>query len=103
MENKDVAEKLAALAAESRLVVYRYLVRKGPEGASAGEIAQDCSIVASTLSHHLSHLRHAGLIERRREVRSLIYSARFDVMQGLVTFLTEECCEGHPDLCATYS
>jgi len=99
MENEDVVEKLGALASVARLDVYRFLVRKGPDGVSAGEIGAACGIPASTLSHHLNQLRHAGLIERRREARSLLYSARLDVMTALVGFLSEECCEGQPHLC----
>jgi len=99
MKTHDAAQKLAALAHEARLNIYRYLVRIGPDGASAGDIAQDCEITASTLSHHLNQMRHVGLIERRRESRSLIYSASFSNMTALINFLSEECCQGHPELC----
>jgi DNA-binding transcriptional ArsR family regulator len=85
---------LEALAQESRLGIFRLLVEAGPEGIAAGEIAAKMGLPNPTLSFHLSQLRNAGLIEARRDGRSLIYSARFDVMNGLLGFLTENCCGG---------
>jgi ArsR family transcriptional regulator, arsenate/arsenite/antimonite-responsive transcriptional repressor len=85
---------LEALAQESRLGIFRLLVEAGPAGIAAGEIAAQMGLPNPTLSFHLSQLRNAGLIEQRRDGRSLIYSARFDVMNGLVGFLTENCCGG---------
>lgn len=99
METKDFAEMLAALSYEARLNIFRYLVRIGPGGASAGDIAKTCQITASTLSHHLNQMRNAGLIERKRDARSLIYSANFETMKLLIGFLTDECCNGQPELC----
>ena len=85
---------LAALAHEHRLAIYRMLVQAGPEGRAAGAIAHKLGMAPSSLSFHLAHLMRAGLIEQRRESRSLIYSADFDAMNGLVGFLTENCCGG---------
>lgn len=99
MEMEHATEMLAALSYEARLRIFRYLVRIGPEGASAGEIAQACEITASTLSHHLNQMRSSGLIERTRQSRSLIYVANFDTMNALIAFLSEECCQGQPELC----
>jgi DNA-binding transcriptional ArsR family regulator len=94
MKYAHVVEALAALAHEHRLAIYRLLVQAGPEGRAAGAIAETLGLAASSLSFHLAHLTRAGLIERRRESRSLIYSADFDSMNGLVGFLTENCCGG---------
>jgi DNA-binding transcriptional ArsR family regulator len=94
MQNAHVVEALAALANEHRLAIYRLLVQAGPEGRAAGAIAEKLGLPASSLSFHLAHLTRAGLIEQRRESRSLIYSADFAAMNGLVGFLTENCCGG---------
>ncbi len=92
---KDAAlTALGALAHEHRLAVYRLLVQAGPGGAPAGQIAEKLGLPGSSLSFHLAHLRRAGLIGQRRESRSLIYSANFEAMNGLVGFLTENCCGG---------
>jgi ArsR family transcriptional regulator, arsenate/arsenite/antimonite-responsive transcriptional repressor len=94
MKNAHAVEALAALANEHRLAIYRLLVQAGPEGRAAGAIAEKLGLPASSLSFHLAHLTRAGLIEQRRESRSPIYSADFDSMNGLVGFLTENCCGG---------
>ena len=94
MKNARAVEALAALANEHRLAIYRLLVQAGPEGRAAGAIAEKLGLPASSLSFHLAHLTRAGLIEQRRESRSLIYSADFAAMNGLVGFLTENCCGG---------
>jgi DNA-binding transcriptional ArsR family regulator len=82
------------LANEHRLGVFRLLVQAGPEGRSAGALADALGTPASSLSFHLAHLTRAGLIAQRRESRSLIYSADFAAMNRLVGFLTENCCGG---------
>jgi DNA-binding transcriptional ArsR family regulator len=76
------------------LAVFRLLVQAGPKGRAAGAIAEALAMPASSLSFHLAHLTRAGLIEQRRDGRSLIYSADFDAMSSLVGFLTENCCGG---------
>ncbi|BAI74330.1 transcriptional regulator (plasmid) [Azospirillum sp. B510] len=92
MEKKDVLAGLAALAQETRLDIFRLLVEAGPEGRAAGAIAEALAVAPATLSFHLSNLTQAGLIMQRRESRSLIYSADFDRMTGIVGFLSENCC-----------
>ena len=90
---------LAALAQESRLRVFRLLVPAGEAGMPAGEIAERLDIPPATLTFHLKELSHAGLIESRREGRSIIYSLRVEGMRGLLTFLARDCCKGQPELC----
>jgi DNA-binding transcriptional ArsR family regulator len=90
---------LTALAQESRLRVFRLLVPAGDVGMAAGEIAERLDIPPATLSFHLKELSHAGLIESRREGRSIIYSLRCQGMSELFTFLARDCCKGQPDLC----
>ncbi|MBC7770323.1 MAG: helix-turn-helix transcriptional regulator [Phycisphaerales bacterium] len=94
MKNTDAIAALSALANDHRLAVFRLLVQAGPEGKAAGDIAAKLDLPASSLSFHLAHLTRAGLIDQRRESRSLIYSADFTAMNGLVGFLTENCCGG---------
>ncbi|HYD31662.1 MAG TPA: metalloregulator ArsR/SmtB family transcription factor [Azospirillaceae bacterium] len=99
MEQKRAIAALAALAQDSRLQVFRLLVRAGSDGLPAGEIAGHLGVQPATLSFHLSQLSHAGLVESRREGRSIIYSADIGAMKGLMRFLLHDCCDGHPELC----
>jgi ArsR family transcriptional regulator, arsenate/arsenite/antimonite-responsive transcriptional repressor len=94
MENKNAITALAALAQESRLATFRLLVQAGPEGLAASRIAETLGLPASSLSFHLKELTHADLITPRQEGRFVIYAARFDTMNALVAFLTENCCGG---------
>lgn len=94
MKNHEALAALGALANEHRLAIYRLLVQAGPEGRSAGAIAVALNLAPSSLSFHLAHLTRAGVIDQCRESRSLIYSADFAAMNGLVGFLTENCCGG---------
>ena len=94
MEKKVIIAGLAALAQESRLEIFRLLVKSGPDGAPAGEIAARLGLPGATLSFHLKELRQAGLVTCRRAGRSLIYAADFAAMSGLVGYLTENCCGG---------
>ena len=91
--NQSVAA-LAALSHETRLAVYRLLVQRGPDGLSAGAIAQTLVLPPSSLTFHLQQLMHAGLITQRRMSRQLFYATDFAVMNGLVDYLTENCCGG---------
>ena len=100
MESEKVVIALEALAQASRLGIFRLLVGTGPGGLPAGQIAERMNLPAPTLSFHLSQLRHAGLIACQRDGRSLIYSADFGAMNGLVGFLTENCCGGNMAQCA---
>jgi DNA-binding transcriptional ArsR family regulator len=99
METKTAIRILGALAQETRLAVFRLLVRAGSEGLSAGEIAGALSVPAPTLSFHLKELSHAGLIEAAREGRSIRYSLCAEGMREFLEFLTEDCCQGHAELC----
>jgi DNA-binding transcriptional ArsR family regulator len=94
MEKQDALAALAALAHETRLDVFRLLVRAGARGIAAGSIASSLEIPAATLSFHLKELKSAGVVDCRRQSRSLIYSPNFAAMNGLLGFLTENCCEG---------
>jgi DNA-binding transcriptional ArsR family regulator len=94
MQSRDALGALSALAHEHRLAIFRLLVQAGPEGRSAGAIADALDLPPSSLSFHLAHLTRAELIVQRRDSRSLIYSADFDAMNALVGFLTENCCGG---------
>jgi len=100
MQLPTAVEALSALAHASRLGVFRLLVRAGPEGLPAGEIAREVGILPNTLSTHLTILAHAGLIRAQREGRSILYSADYDGMRGLLGFLMEDCCAGRPEICA---
>lgn len=96
MEKIDAIAALAALAQENRLDVFRLLVRAGPNGMPAGAVAETLEIAPNTLTFHFDRLRQAGLITVRREGRSMIYAARFEIMNGLLDYLTENCCQGPP-------
>jgi len=87
-----VIESLGALAHEHRLGVFRLLVERGPEGLPAGTIAKRLSLAPSSLSFHLHALQHAGLVRQQRASRQLIYTANFEAMNGLVAYLTRNCC-----------
>ena len=100
MESDEAVVALEALAQGSRLGIFRLLVEAGPEGLPAGRIAERMELPGPTLSFHLAQLKHAGLIACRREATSLIYSANFTAMNGLVGFMTENCCGGGAAQCA---
>jgi ArsR family transcriptional regulator len=100
MEKTNVVMALAALAQDNRLDVFRLLVQAGPEGMPAGTVATALGLAPNTLTFHFDRLRTAGLVTVRREGRSMIYAARFDTMNELVGFLTENCCGGAPAKCA---
>jgi ArsR family transcriptional regulator len=92
MKTSAVVEALDGLAHKRRLAIYRLLVQCGPEGLPAGIIGQRVGLLPSSLTFHLQNLQRAGLIVQRRESRQLIYTADFAVMNGLVGYLTENCC-----------
>ena len=100
MESKNAVAVLAALAQESRLAAFRLLVVAGPEGIPAGAIGEALAIPPATLSFHLKELVHAGLIESRRESRSIRYSLCTSAVKELFEFLMEDCCSGRPEICA---
>ncbi|MFZ3323096.1 MAG: metalloregulator ArsR/SmtB family transcription factor [Usitatibacter sp.] len=96
METNKALSTLAALSQESRLAIFRALVRAGREGLPAGAIADAVGAAASTLSFHLKELTHAGLVHSRQDGRFIFYTANYEAMSELIAFLTEKCCEGMP-------
>lgn len=100
MEKTDIVAALAALAQNNRLDVFRLLVEAGPEGMPAGAVATALGLPPNTLTFHFDRLRSAELVTVRRDGRSMIYAARFDTMNELLGFLTENCCAGAPEKCA---
>lgn len=100
METTDAVKRLSALAQEARLELFRLLIKAGPEGLAAGEIARALKSAPNTTSAQLLVLSNAGLIRARRAGRSIIYSADFEAMSALLLFLTEDCCGGRKEICA---
>lgn len=101
MEKTIAIAALAALAQENRLDAFRLLVQAGPNGLAAGAVAEKLSLAPNTLSFHLDRLRTAGLISVKREGRSLIYAARYETMNEVLAYLTENCCSGVADCAST--
>lgn len=99
MEKQAAIAALAALAQDTRLDIFRLLVRAEPEGCAAGQIGERLGLPSPTLSFHLTQLKQAGLIGCRRDGRSLIYRASIPAMSGLLAYLTENCCGGDPRAC----
>lgn len=99
MEKIDAIAALAALAQDNRLDVFRLLVQAGPTGMPAGEIASVLKLAPNTLTFHFDRLKGAGLVTVRREGRSMIYAARYETMDALLAFLTDNCCRGAPASC----
>jgi ArsR family transcriptional regulator, arsenate/arsenite/antimonite-responsive transcriptional repressor len=100
MKSIDAVESLGALAQESRLALFRLLVKRGPEGFIPTQLAEKLDLPRPTLSFHLKELQRAGLIEARREGRFLYYSPNFPRMNELLGFLTENCCSLADTTCA---
>ena len=94
MESKATIRALGALAHESRLAIYRLLVQAGPEGMAVGAIGEKLDLAPATLSFHLAGLRHAGLVSERRDGRTLYQAADYSAMNGLIGYLSENCCQG---------
>ena len=99
MEISKAVSALSALAQESRLQVFRLLVKAGPEGVSAGHIAESLEIPPTTLSFHLKELTNAGLAESSKHGRTVSYTISVRGINELMAFLTEDCCQGRPELC----
>lgn len=100
METNPAVAVLSALAHERRLAIFRLLVRAGPAGLPAGEIARRLDMLPNTLSASLNILSQAALIAARRDGRSIIYTPRYETMRDLLIFLTEDCCAASPEVCA---
>ena len=92
MKSLEAVKALGALAQESRLDVFRLLVKRGPDGFTPGALLERLGIPAPTLSFHLKELQHSELVVSRRDGRFLYYSANFETMNELVSYLTENCC-----------
>ncbi len=99
MEESNAVAGLSALAHETRLRIFRELVRAGPVGLSAGDIAVSVGAAPTTLSFHLKELQNSGLLTARREGRQIFYALDFLHMRHLLDFLMDDCCQGHPEIC----
>jgi ArsR family transcriptional regulator len=100
MDEPQALAAFAALAQEHRLRLVRALVTAGPDGLASGVLAEAVGVSAAAVSHHLKELSHAGLVASRREGRSIIYSAAYPALSGLIAFLMKDCCQGRPEVCA---
>ncbi len=100
MNAKQAVAALGAIAHDHRLAIYRMLVQKGPDGLPAGEIAQRLDVPPSSLTFHLQQMLHARLVTQRRLSRQIIYAADFAAMNGLVAYLTQNCCGQDAEACA---
>lgn len=96
METQQVLAAMTALSQESRLATFRLLVQAGPQGMAAGRISEELGIPASSLSFHLKELSHAQLVSSRQDGRFVIYAANFATMNGVIGFLSQNCCGGQP-------
>lgn len=101
MDVNSAVEAVSALAHAHRMETFRILVREGPSGLPAGEIGTLLGISPSALSFHLAHLERAGLVQSWREGRNSFYAVDIAGMRALLIFLTEDCCNGHPEICNT--
>ena len=99
MEDGTAIIALSALAHENRLQVFRLLVKEGPSGLAAGEIAERIGVSPSALTFHLAHLVRAKLVQSWRKQRNVFYAVHVEGMRLMLTFLTEDCCRGHEDIC----
>jgi ArsR family transcriptional regulator len=99
MDMKLAIDALEALAHETRLGVFRLLVKAGPDGLSAGDIANRMGALQNTMSSHLHKLSRADIINNHRDGRHIIYSANFAALSGLIVYLMEDCCGGTAELC----
>jgi ArsR family transcriptional regulator len=100
MDERQALVSFGALSQETRLQIVRMLVVAGPEGMAAGTIAERLDVSPSNVSFHLKELDRSGLVSQQREARSIIYSADYEALSGLVRFLMEDCCGGRPEICA---
>lgn len=94
MKHSKAVDMLGALSHDTRLSVFKLLVRQGPDGMSAGKISSRLKKAASTMSFHLAHLTKAELVTAKRDSRSIIYRANYDNIDSLIDYLTENCCKG---------
>jgi DNA-binding transcriptional ArsR family regulator len=99
MDERQALDAFAALSQETRLRIVRLLVIAGPAGLPAGAIGEEMGATSSRMSFHLSHLEQAGLVQSRREGRSIVYTAAYPALSGLIQFLMRDCCQGRPEVC----
>jgi ArsR family transcriptional regulator, arsenate/arsenite/antimonite-responsive transcriptional repressor len=99
MNEGQAVSAFAALSQETRLRIVRLLVKAGPEGMAAGSVADAVGVSPSNVSFHLKELQHAGMVEQRRQARSIIYAADYSALRTLIEFLMKDCCAGHPEIC----
>ena len=99
MDINSAVNALEALAHETRLGVFRLLVQAGPEGLSAGDIAERMDARQNTMSSHLAKLHRAGIVTSQRDGRHIIYRADFDALGGVIVYLMKDCCGGSAQLC----
>ncbi|MGH6923942.1 MAG: ArsR/SmtB family transcription factor, partial [Propylenella sp.] len=99
MDEESVVPALAALAHDVRVRAFRLLVKAGPSGLPSGDIAGALGVPPTGMSFHLAALERAGLIAARREGRRIFYAVQYEAMRRVLTFLTEDCCDGRPELC----
>lgn len=97
---RQAVAAFAALGQEHRLRILRALVTAGPDGLAAGRLAEAVGVSGTNLSFHLKELSHAGLVESRREGRSILYKAAYPALSELIAFLMRDCCQGRPEVCA---
>jgi ArsR family transcriptional regulator len=100
LDEPQALDAFAALSQQTRLQMVRALVVAGPDGLPAGSVGEKVGASSSSASFHLANLERAGLVQSRREARSIIYTANYDALSGLVQFLMMDCCQGHPKVCA---
>lgn len=99
MDERQALISFVAISQETRLRIVRQLVKAGPNGMAAGDIGTAMEVSASNASFHLKELERSGLIAARRESRSIVYTADYDALSGLIRFLMEDCCSGRPEIC----
>jgi ArsR family transcriptional regulator len=100
LEEHQALDAFGALSQETRLQMVRALVVAGPAGMAAGAVGDAVGASSSSASFHLAHLERAGLVRSHREARSIVYSANYEGLSGLVEFLMQDCCQGRPEVCA---
>ncbi|MBT3206376.1 MAG: helix-turn-helix transcriptional regulator [Gammaproteobacteria bacterium] len=103
MKTSQALDAFSALSHETRLTVFKILIKEGEQGLSAGVIAKQLDVQPSTLTAHLHILKRAGLIQSTRQQQKILYSADLQGTRNLLCFLTRECCQGHPEICAELS
>jgi ArsR family transcriptional regulator, arsenate/arsenite/antimonite-responsive transcriptional repressor len=101
MKTQEAVKSLAALAHDTRLAIFRFLVEVGPDGEFAGKIAEKLKLPPATLSFHLKELSNAALVVSEQSGRFIRYAANYLTMDALIAYLTENCCAGNPELCRT--